>query len=229
MMPMTEAILFGLARGTGHAFEADHLAAVTVLNADSRGARQGFVLGAIWGLGHSVALLAVGTVVALTAAALPQGVADAFESCVALMLVLLGTNAIVRAVRDAKLGPSRPHQHAGLAHVHTGPTEHVHLGRWTLAVRPLIVGMIHGLAGSGALSALAVAMWPGTTSRLTYIALFGVGSLLSMAAVSGLAGWPLARFAQKPSAARFVRGAAGLLSTGYGLYWGWPLVERLFG
>ena len=77
--------------------------------------------------------------------------------------------------------------------MHRGRPAHIHIGAWTLARRPLLVGAVHGLAGSGALTALVLTTLPTTAARLTYMALFGLGSTLGMAALSGLLGWPLAR------------------------------------
>ena len=99
--------------------------------------------------------------------------------------------------------------HHGRASTCTRATPaHVHIGAWTLARRPLLVGAVHGLAGSGALTALVLATLPSTAARLTYMALFGLGSTLGMAALSGLLGWPLARVGgdRGARAARVVRG-----------------------
>jgi len=100
----------------------------------------------------------------------------------------------------------------------------VHIGGWTLARRPLIIGAVHGLAGSGALTALVLATLPTTTARLTYMALFGVGSTLGMAIVSGLLGWPLARLGANQAVARTVSVTVGCVSTLLGVWWGIRLV-----
>jgi hypothetical protein len=92
----------------------------------------------------------------------------------------------------------------------------------------LIVGAIHGLAGSGALTALVLATLPTTAARLTYMAVFGLGSTLGMAALSGLLGWPLARAGSHRALARGVSLAVGCVSTVLGLAWGYPLVARFF-
>jgi hypothetical protein len=105
---------------------------------------------------------------------------------------------------------------------------HVHIGAWTLARRPLLVGAVHGLAGSGALTALVLATLPSTAARLSYMALFGLGSTLGMAAMSGLLGWPLARVGSHRALARAVSFAVGCVTTALGLAWGYPLVGRLF-
>jgi hypothetical protein len=221
-------LLLGIAMGARHALDPDHLAAVSVLAADSPGPRRGALLGALWGIGHAAALLGTGMVLAALAAQLPPALCDAFELAVAAMLILLGGRAVHRAVRDGGDGPARLHAHAGVAHNHAGPPAHVHVARRTLALRPLLVGVVHGLAGSGALTALVLARLPSASLRFAYMALFSAGSILGMCALSGLAGWPLARIARHPRAARLLLGTAGVVSAALGLIWGWPAADRLF-
>ena len=103
----------------------------------------------------------------------------------------------------------------------------MHIGRWTLARRPLLVGAVHGLAGSGALTALVLTTLPTTAARIAYMALFGLGSTLGMAALSGVLGWPLARLGTHHAVARGISLAVGCLSIGLGLVWGYPFVFRL--
>jgi hypothetical protein len=195
----------GVALGMRHALEPDHLAAVSTLVAEERSARAGARLGAWWGLGHTAALLAVGLTLALLRAEMPARRAEGFECGVASLLFGLGVRAIDRAVRQAS---------------------HVHFLRGTPAKRPLLVGVVHGLAGSGALTALALAQLPTASLRLVTIALFGCGSVLGMAVLSGLAGWPLARIGALPRAQRALSLATGSLSAGLGLFWGYPFVAE---
>jgi len=221
-------LLLGVAMGARHALDPDHLAAVSVLAADDPGPRRGAVLGALWGVGHAAALLGTGVVLAALAAELPAALADAFELAVAAMLILLGARALVRALRSADAGPAREHVHAGVPHRHAGPTAHVHVARRTVALRPLAVGVVHGLAGSGALTALVLARLPSAHLRFTYMALFSAGSIVGMCALSGLAGWPLARLARNPRASRLLMGTIGAASAALGLLWAWPVAGRLF-
>ena len=214
--------------GARHALDPDHLAAVSVLAADSPGARRGALLGAMWGIGHAIALLATAIVLAMLAAELPPALCNAFELGVAAMLVVLGGRALRRALRDGGSGPSPLHAHSGVAHQHPGVGPHVHVAARALAIRPLVIGIVHGLAGSGALTALVLARIPSTPLRLAYIALFGVGSVVGMSVLSGLAGWPLARLARRPSAARLLFGTVGAATAIMGLAWGWPALDRLF-
>jgi ABC-type nickel/cobalt efflux system permease component RcnA len=216
----------GIVLGMRHALEPDHLAAVSTLVSEERSPRAGAKLGALWGIGHTAALLAVGLALALLRAQMPERLAEVFEFGVALMLVGLGSRAILRAVRDPSTGPERHHAHGKSAHAHGGPADHVHLLRWTLARRPLLVGIVHGLAGSGALTALALAEMPSASLRVLYMTMFGAGSVLGMAALSGLAGWPLARIGASPRAGRILTFATGAVSAGLGIVWGLPFLTR---
>ena len=226
---MFQALLggfLGVALGMRHAIEPDHLAAVSTLVAEERSPVAGARLGALWGLGHTTALLAVGLTLALLRVELPAPLADVFEFGVAIMLFALGVRAIHRALLQSASGPATRHAHGASTHVHVGPHEHVHVFRWTLAKRPLLIGIVHGLAGSGALTALVLAQLPTAAARIVYIALFGLGSVLGMAVLSGLAGWPLARMSAHPRAARVLSVATGCLSAGLGIFWGSPFVAQ---
>ncbi len=216
----------GIVLGMRHALEPDHLAAVSTLVSEERSPRAGAQLGALWGVGHTAALLAVGLALALLRARMPEPLAEVFEFGVALMLVGLGLRAILRAVRNPAAGPGHFHAHGASAHVHGGPADHVHLLRWTFARRPLLVGIVHGLAGSGALTALALAEMPSASLRVLYMTMFGAGSVLGMAALSGLAGWPLARIGRSPRAGRILSFATGAVSAGLGIAWGLPFLAR---
>ena len=82
--------------------------------------------------------------------------------------------------------------------------------------------MVHGLAGSGALTALVLASLQSTAARLAYIVFFGLGSVAGMALLSGLAGWPLARIG--PRMAHVLSVVTGIVSVGLGVLWGLPLL-----
>jgi hypothetical protein len=237
IMPVLELFTssgLGSLVGMRHALEPDHLAAVSTLLTDprdpdrrSRRIKAAF-LGACWGLGHMMSLIAIGAVLVVLRAEMPASATDAFELGVALMLVALGLRAIYHAARQGPAGPVHVHHHGRIVHVHPGAPAHIHIGTWTLARRPLLIGAVHGLAGSGALTALVLATLPSTAARLSYMALFGLGSTLGMAAMSGLLGWPLARVSNNRMLARGVSLAVGCVSTMLGLAWGYPLVGRLF-
>lgn len=208
------ASLLGAAVGVGlgarHAFEPDHLAAISVLAAERPGGGRGMVLGALWGVGHAATLLGWSAAVALAAPRISGSAAEVFELLVAAMLVALGVRAVRRAMRPV----------AGThGHVHEAPR----------ATRPLLIGALHGLAGSGALTAFVMLSLPTTPARLAFVALFGAGAALGMSLMSGLAGVPLARVMRSPGAARNVLGAVGAGSGLLGLLWGCAAIARLCG
>ncbi len=219
---------FGSLLGMRHALEPDHLAAVSTLVSRERSSASAALLGACWGLGHTCTLVIAGAALVLLRAEMPAHLADLFELAVALMLVALGLRAMYLAARQGVAGPPHVHRHGQMVHHHAGTPAHVHVGRWTLARRPLLVGAVHGLAGSGALTALVLATLPSPTAQLAYMLLFGVGSTLGMAALSGLLGWPIARIGQHAALARALSLLVGCLSAGLGVFWGYPLIGRLF-
>jgi len=214
--------------GMRHALEPDHLAAVSTLITDERSSYKAAWLGACWGLGHTLALVVVGAVLVVLRAEMPVRVANLFELFVALMLIALGIRAIYQAMHQGEHGPLHAHKHGDVVHAHRAAAPHVHIGARALARRPLIVGAIHGLAGSGALTALVLATLPTTAAQLTYMGLFGLGSTLGMAVLSGVLGWPLARIGANPRVARAVSLAVGLISTLLGIAWGYPLLNQIW-
>lgn len=219
--------LLGIAFGMRHAVEPDHLAAVSTLATEQKNARAGLWVGALWGLGHSLSLLVVGGTLALVGEQMPERVAAGFELLVAVMIVGLGLRALHRSYLEGRVGSPSTHTHGGVEHTHEAPVEHVHVRSWTFATRPLLVGVLHGLAGSGALTALVVAELPTAGERLGYIALFGAGSVVGMALLTGLAGVPLMRLARAPRVAAGLLAVAGLLSVGVGLWWGVASMQHL--
>ena len=90
------------------------------------------------------------------------------------------------------------------------------------------MGAAHGLAGSGALTALVVTTLPSTATRLSYLMLFGIGSTIGMAVLSGLLGWTIAQRVMHRAFARTFSLAVGSISIALGLLWGYPLIEALF-
>jgi len=213
-------IVLGILVGLRHAFEPDHLTAVSTLVSESHSPRQGVLLGALWGLGHTISLVVVGVLLAVIGATLPARIGVAFELCVAAMLLLLGARAIVIAMRAPE--SMHAHLHAPF-HVHGSI---VSLRRDRRRWRPLAVGLVHGLAGSGALTALVFAQLPTTAARIIYMTLFGVGSMFGMAIASGLAGAALQFAARSASIRQKIGLATGILSIVVGLLWGIPLLIR---
>lgn len=202
-------IVLGVLVGLRHAFEPDHLTAVSTLVTETHRPRTAVLLGALWGIGHTVSLVAIGVILVLVGATLPERAGVVFELGVAAMLLVLGARAVALA--------SRAHWHAASR---VRPHSHDASTRW----RPVVVGVIHGLAGSGALTAIVFARLPGAASRILYVALFGAGSIAGMAIASGVAGATLSVVARSANARRWIAMATGVVSIALGILWSIPLL-----
>ena len=211
---------FGTLLGVQHALEPDHLAAVSTLVSEERSSYRAALLGVSWGLGHTSSLVIVGTALVLLRADLPSGVAELFEFAVALMMIALGVRAMGMATQHRADARVHPHDAASVAQ-RPPPAK----GR-TLSRRPLLYGIVHGLAGSGALTALVVTTLPSTAARLTYLALFGLGSTLGMAVLSGMLGWPIARMGKRHAVTRGISLLVGCVSAGLGTIKAYPHVVQ---
>jgi hypothetical protein len=204
MLALLTAGLLALTLGMRHAVEPDHLAAVSTLVAEQGGGRRAALLGAWWGVGHTLALLALGGLLLAVRVHISGRLDDLFELAVAGTLLVLGA----RALRRAHRAEAPHHQHRG---------------------RPLVVGVVHGLAGTGALTALVLGSMPSVGSGLWFMTWFGLGAIVGMALLAGLAGLAVRRLTLSPRAQARLGVAAGALSLGFGLVKGWPLAVRLLG
>lgn len=177
----------GLLLGLRHAFEPDHLAAVSTL-ATRPAARlwSAARLGLVWGLGHTATVGIVVLFIIVLGIQVPERFWPTAELLVAALLVLLGSVVIWRYVRGrwhlhAHSHASGPHLHL---HSHSQAAGHEHAHGAVDARRSLGFGIAHGLAGSGAIAALLVAAAPDATARIAYFAAFGIGTIVGMLGVS---------------------------------------------
>jgi cytochrome c biogenesis protein CcdA len=207
----------GLAAGIRHALEPDHLAAVSALvtsNREAEGRLEPKVVtryAAAWGAGHGLVLVVVGAVLFAARASMPERLSDAFELLVALMLVVLGARGLRRH-----------------GHPHDPPSAAA--GRTARGALPFVVGLTHGLAGSGALVAAIGAAQPSPALGMFTMALYGLGAGLGMVLLAGAFGLTLGRAASGRT--RVLSGlsvATSLASMVLGVAWGAPIVQRLAG
>jgi len=194
-------LALGFLIGMQHALEADHLAAMGTLALGANKSKRSLALrGAAWGLGHTITLFAICAAVILLGLTLTDRIAALLEFGVGAMLVLLGID-VIRRMRARRIhfhahvhDHGRPHLHA---HSHEGaktphgrdPHRHRHPAGFPL--RALIVGLVHGAAGSAGLLALAVAATQDPWTAVGYVGVFGLGSILGMTALTFVAAWPL--------------------------------------
>lgn len=198
-MTVLSILFVGFLLGMKHATEADHLAAVATLATRQCTLLQTVRQGVAWGIGHTLVLLLVGGIVLMLGKAVPDRMAQALEFCVGMMLVVLGLD-VFRRLRKQRLH-AHAHRHGtGIAHFHLhghaaepdhrlSPHQHIHPP--PLPLRALLIGMIHGMAGSAAMVLLSLAAAPTLGAGLLYIAVFGAGSILGMALLSTVIAVPI--------------------------------------
>lgn len=223
-LTISSALAFGFVLGLKHAVEADHLAAVSTIVSERRSLLSSSLVGALWGVGHTISLLVVGLAIILFRFEISAGTAEALEFGVGLMLVALGINALRKLRRGGRLH-LHVHQHGARAHVHP----HIHDGvpeadsnthhGLRLGVRPLIIGMIHGLAGSASLMLLVLSTISSPLVEVVFIVIFGVGSIGGMMLMSTLVSLPVYLTAQRFNRAHLaLHGLAALFSLSFGLF-----------
>ncbi len=196
---MTSIFVLGLLFGVRHAFDADHLAAVTALATRSRSARETVRRGLAWGSGHALVLFAAGALVFAMGVRFSGTFASLAELGVGVMLIVLGADVVRRAVKSRMHVHGHSHGEAGYhihlhAHAGDGPHEascHHHHHPARLGRRAALVGTVHGLAGSAPLVLLAVGTTSSPLAGLVYMALFALGSMVGMAALSFTIAVPL--------------------------------------
>jgi high-affinity nickel-transport protein len=215
---------FGFLLGLKHAVEADHVAAVSTIASESPGILSSSFVGALWGLGHTISLLMAGAAIVFLHFEISHQLSLVLEFVVGLMLIALGANALRKLLRGGHIH-MHVHQHGGRLHTHP----HIHDGKpeqnipnhhgLKLQRRPIVVGMIHGLAGSGALMLLVLSTIRHPVAALAYILVFGVGSTGGMMMMSALIGLPARLTARRFRWANTIlRGAASVFSVVLGLF-----------
>lgn len=211
---------FGFVLGLRHALDADHIAAVSTVLATRPSWRASGLIGFSWGLGHTLVLLFVGAVALALQVSIPESVANAAEFAVGLMLIALGGTLALRVLRER--WHSHSHDHEGHRHEHlhshAGTSGHGHAHWWSDSVKPLCIGMAHGLAGSAALLLVVVTASRTLLEGLAYITVFGVGSIIGMMLIGLVLSLPVIwSLSLGRQALLVVQGVAGLGSIGLGV------------
>lgn len=239
--PLLSAIALGFVLGLQHATDPDHLVAVATISTSERRFLDGAAVGALWGLGHAATVtVAGGLLVALGVRVGPE-VEGWLEVPVAAMIVALGALRLRDAFRGWRQAPpdhlladhdhghgrpafhSHPHDHGGAAHAHP----HVHpsprlldaLGRGT-RLRAVVVGAVHGLAGTAALALLVLTTLSSPLAGVVYLAVFGVGTIAGMTALTAALAYPVSLALRFDRARRGLALVSGLGAIAFGLAYG---------
>jgi len=222
----------GLLFGLKHATEVDHVVAISTIVSQNRNLLRSALVGALWGVGHTAALLIAGLVVLSLRITIPQRVSNWLEFGVALMILGLGTSALWRALRRRVEVHVHEHSHDNVSHVHVhfheattqhsprqSSTHHSHAVS-AIGIKPVLIGSVHGLAGSGPLTLLVLTQIKSPILGALYISLFGFGSIVGMLLMSGLVGLPFALTSRNFSRLhQRLQTAAAVLSIGFGLWY----------
>lgn len=221
----------GLIFGLKHATEVDHVVAVSTIVSQNRNLLRSALVGVLWGAGHTAALLVTGAIVLVLQVAIPEKISNWLEFCVALMILGLGASALWRALRKGREVHLHKHTHDGVAHMHVHfhetatrhdreqPSAHDHAIS-SIGIKPVLIGTMHGLAGSGALTLLVLTQIKSAWLGLLYLGIFGVGSIVGMLLMSGLIGLPFALSSRNLTGLHHrLQAAVAGLSIAFGLWY----------
>jgi sulfite exporter TauE/SafE len=208
----------GFVLGIKHAIEPDHVIAVSTIASQSKKLSRSSLAGVFWGIGHTATLFIIGIMLILMKGEIQEKWAMTLEFLVGVMLVYLGTTSIL-SFKNAHV---HKHEHNGEVHKH----QHKDIDY----IKPLIVGLVHGLAGSAAMVLLTISTVKSVWEGAAYILVFGVGTIIGMLFFTTIIGVPFVLSAKKVSINKTLTQITGIISTVFGIYYMYNLgvTEGLF-
>lgn len=240
MTTFASILLLGFFLGMRHATDSDHVVAVTTIVSRQHSISNAAATGILWGIGHSLTLLVVGGAIILFGLVIPERLGMSLEFCVALMLILLGAlnlRATLRTVRTATEDHhEHPHRHGDYIHTHKhghSPGAHGHAEedvppakldrrfgalRFYQTLRPILIGIVHGLAGSAAIALLVLPIIRNPSWAMAYLLIFGIGTIAGMMLITAAIAVPVTYSARFQLLHRHLGTAAGVISLGFGLF-----------
>jgi ABC-type nickel/cobalt efflux system permease component RcnA len=248
MVGFLSILAMGFFLGMRHATDPDHVIAVTTIVSNQRNSMRAALIGAFWGLGHTLTIFVVGAGIILFNLVIPVRLGLSMELSVAAMLIILGVWNVAGFVRSVPAGSiedheaekvvhSHAHSHGGLVHnhphahqheSHSDSPDHIPLdwmdrvfGKVSLYqyVRPLVVGIVHGLAGSAAVALLVLTTIRNVHWAVAYLLIFGVGTIAGMMVITmSIASAFRLMASGRQKFSRRLALASGLLSLGFGLF-----------
>jgi hypothetical protein len=236
MMTVLSLTLLGFFLGMRHATDPDHVIAVTTIVSRQPTVRSALLIGSLWGVGHTLTILIVGGAIILFAIVIPPRVGLSMEMAVALMLIVLGmwnlTGFLDQLRQLRPIAAGAVHRHGIFTHSHVNPAgsgnEEAPVVTWLdwrlggvgayQLIRPLVIGLVHGLAGSAAVALMVLGLIKSAFGAMAYLLLFGIGTIAGMMLITGVMGAALAFASRRSYPLGALRTASGLLSVGFGLF-----------
>jgi high-affinity nickel-transport protein len=245
MIALLSIVALGFFLGMRHATDPDHVIAVTTIVSRQQSIRHAALIGILWGIGHTITILVVGSAIILFGIAIPPRLGLSMELSVGVMLILLGAlnlSGIMRWMTET-FTPGQLENHVQsqgfgvsvVRHSHSSPAvKHDHdavnksvgwmdglFGRLGIyqVVRPFVVGLVHGLAGSAAIALLVLTTFRVPTLAVAYLLVFGIGTIAGMMLITTAIAVPF-----KYSKTRFVRLnhslglVSGIISLAFGVF-----------
>ena len=235
-------LLLGIAMGFRHATDADHVVAVSTIVSESKNIWKGFWIGASWGLGHSIPLLLLGLIILNIRGLMDnyENISHYFEFIVALMLIILGIQALVISIKNKDLISQYfnkiykflklpkikiPHNH----HMHDHENNNKQESKFTFSkpqfrLKSFVIGIIHSLAGSSAVMLILLPSINNFFKGILYIFMFGLGTILSMSIMTLLLSFPFTIGRKNINLTKVLSGVAGILSITLGLLLGSDII-----
>ncbi len=224
------SLFLGFLLGLSHALDADHVVAVGTLAAETESLKRSSILGLCWGIGHTVTLLVIGGLILSFKWQIPETLASSMEVVVAGMIVGLGALLLWRARRPFTLH-AHTHSHDDSTHTHV----HVHVQNKEIHAHHHLrnslqkafgVGLVHGIAGSAALTLTVMATMPSLLLGLVYIVVFGTGTIAGMFVMSTVISMPFIFLAQRAAHWQTrIKACAGVFAMGFGSILAWSLLS----
>ncbi len=244
MTALLAIVLLGFFLGMRHATDPDHVVAVTTIVSRERTMLHATLIGTLWGLGHTITILVVGATIILFKLTIPPRLGLSMEICVGFMLILLGVLNLTGLLRRAiewitirRLGPTA-HSHflfgRRMVHIHDEDGEPILIDSFSILgwtpqwwkqlglfhiLRPLLVGIVHGLAGSAAVALLVLTTISRPSWAIGYLLIFGLGTVAGMMLITAAIALPFAYSLQHfAHLNRTLAMASGFVSVAFGLF-----------
>lgn len=222
----------GFVLGIKHAIEPDHVIAVSTIASQSKKLLRSSLAGVFWGIGHTATLFIIGIIIILMKGEIPEKWAMSLEFLVGIMLVYLGVSTVlsfksIHIHQHEHHGEEHKHVHS---HTHMGKHGHKHKHKNISYLKSMVIGLIHGLAGSGAMVLLTMSTVHSVWEAAIYILIFGVGTIIGMLFFTTIIGIPFVFSSKKVGLNKSLTQITGLISIVFGIFYMYNLgvTEGLF-